>query len=404
MVDAYLPNAILTGANLYGALASGAQFYGSNARIDGSAILEDAEFNGANLSNLDLTQGQLLGANLSGAQLFNARFNKANLSPSVSNATNLSSANLQGADFTDAQLYGANLANAAVAINVPTTGNPNQGGVHLFSLPDSGDSTSLQQYITELNAASTKFSLNPQGDAPTLQKYVSALENNNPGLLKIPFLKQHPPIRLSASAQIETISPGSVWQIVDGQSSYTLWTDIDQNGNTELYAAPSLIKTRAAFQQNEITLRWQASASIDKAGQQWLIDNDSENPQNSSTGYVRFLLMLDSGVLDVYGTAVRVERLGDNNQLQIDTETCNVTVLTVSNMNGETTCPNGSTLSVNQSKSGENWDERWLRASAPPLPPTCVPTDYSWCPPTSQADKQDQATSSGMDLKKKEFY
>ena len=137
-----------------------------------------------------------------------------------------------------------------------------------------------------------------------------------------------------------------------------------------------------------MSLRWQASASIDKANQQWLIDNDSENPQNFSLGYVRFILKLDNGVLDVYGTAVRIERLGDKNQLEIATETCNVTVLTVTNMNGETICPNGTKLSTNQNTAGVQWDERWLRASAPPAPPTCVPTNNSWCPQTqTRAEK-----------------
>ena len=295
---------------------------------------------------------------------------------------------MQGADFTDAQLYGTNLANAAVAINVPTTGNPNQGGVYLFSLPYKGDTHTAQQYLAELNAASSKFSLNPNGDAPTLQKYVTALETNNLGTLKIPFLEQHPPIHLSANAQIKTITGGSVWQIVDGQMRYSLWTDIDQSGNTELYAAPSLTNMQAAFHQNGITLRWQASAAIDKAGQQWLIDNDSQNPQNFSLGYVRFILKLDNSVLDVYGTAVRIERLGDKNQLQIDTENCNVTKLTMSNMNGKTICPNGVKLSTNQSRGGVTWDVKWLRASTPPRPPTCVPTDNSWCPATPSPDTQ----------------
>ena len=228
LVNAYLPNATLTGANLYGVLANGVQFYGSGARIDGSAILEEAELNNANLSNLNLTQAELLGTNLSSSYLFNAKFNKANLTPSANGvATNLSNSNLQGADFTDAQLYSANMTNAAVAVSTPTTANPNQGGVYLFSLPATGDTVSLQQYTSELNAAASKFSLNPHGDAPTLQKYVTALETNNPGTLKIPFLEQHPPIVLSANAQIETIAGGSVWQIVDATESYTLWTDID---------------------------------------------------------------------------------------------------------------------------------------------------------------------------------
>ena len=75
---AYMPNAILTGANLYGASADHIQFYGSSAKIDGSAILEEAQLNDSNLSNLNLTQAQLLGTNLSGSYLFNAKFNKAN--------------------------------------------------------------------------------------------------------------------------------------------------------------------------------------------------------------------------------------------------------------------------------------------------------------------------------------
>ncbi len=381
LVDAYMPDAVLTGANLYGVLASGAQFYGSKARIDGSAILERVEFNGANLSNLNLTQANLYGANLSGAQLFNARFNKADLSPSADGvAANLSQANLQGADFTDALLYGANLANAAVAVEAPTKGNPKQGGVWLFSLPYAGDKTTLQQYSAELNAAATRFSLNPDGDAATLQKYVTALKTNDLAPLKLAFLKQQPPIPLSANAQIETVEAGTVWQIVDGTSTYTLWEGLDQNGNTELYAAPSMTSTRAAFQQNDLTLRWQASAAVDTAGQQWLVDNDSENPQNFSTGYVKFILKLNGGALEVYGTAVRIERLGDDHKLQMDTETCNVTVLAAGNMNGETVCPNGAKLSTNQAQGGKSWDVNWLRASAPPAPPTCVPTDYSWCP------------------------
>jgi uncharacterized protein YjbI with pentapeptide repeats len=380
LVHAYMPDAVLTGANLYGVLASGAQFYGSNARLDGSAILEGVEFIDANLSNLNLTQANLLGAILSGAQLFNAKFNKANLGPSASAVANLSDANLQGADFTDAQLYGANLSNAAVAVKVPTRAIPSQGGVYLFSLPYATDTKTLQQYTAELNAAASKFSLNPGGDQAKLEQYVSALKANNLAPLKSAFLSHQPPIILSDNAQIQTVEVGDIWQIVDGAQSYTLWTDPDQ---TELYAAPSLTKTHAAFHHNTHDLRWQASVAVDTAGQQWLLDNDSENPQNFSPGYVKFIVQLNGSVLDVYGTAVRIERLVDDNQLQPDTETCNLTAIAVTNMNSETICPNGTALGVNQNTGGVQWDTKWLRAASPPKPPTCVPTDYSWCPVTA---------------------
>ena len=386
LTDAYMPDAVLTGANLYGVLASRVQFYGAAARVDSFAILECAEFNDANLSSLNLTQANLFGANLSGAQLFNAKFNGAKLSPSANNvATNLTGANLQGADFTSAQLDWANLENAAVAIKVPTKATPDQGGVYLFSLPySSKDVYWAGDYINELNAAATSlFSLNPDGDAATLQKYVIALQTNNLSVLKVPFI-QHK-ITLSAAAQIETV-PGeaTVWQIVDGRNSYTLWEALDEDGNTELYAALSLTITRTAFQvSSSMPLRWQATVAVDAPGQQWLLDNDSENPKNFSTGYVRFILTLDQSgrALNVYGAAVRVERLGDKQQLQMDTETCNVTALAVTNMNPQTICPNGT--KVSDQASAETW-EMWLRAPKLPAPPTCVPTDYYWCPPAAK--------------------
>jgi uncharacterized protein YjbI with pentapeptide repeats len=389
LVNAYMPDAILTGANLYGITANNIQFYGTKAKIDGSAILEEAKLNSSNLSTVNFTQAQLMGANLSNSHLFNARFNKANLTPSATGgATDLSNANLQGADFTDAQLYGANLTNAAVAIKVPTKANPKQGGVYLFSLPYNGDTNTLQQYITELNDAATVFSLNPGGDDATLQKYLTALKTNNVGTLRLAFLRHQPPITLSNNAQIQTIEVGAVWQIVDGTASYTLWTDADEEGKTELYAAPSLTKMRAAFKRSSMTLRWQASASIDAAGQQWLLDNDSENPQNFSTGYVKFILKLNGNVLDVYGTALRIMRLSDHSQEEFDTEACQVTLLTQTNMNADTVCPNGATLSVNQSRSGESWNEKWLHATVPPQPPACVPTDFNWCPPPAKKEKK----------------
>jgi uncharacterized protein YjbI with pentapeptide repeats len=389
LVNAYMPDAILTGANLFGITANNIQFYGSKAKIDGSAILEEAKLNSSNLSTVNFTQAQLMGANLSNSHLFNARFNKANLSPSADGgATDLSNANLQGADFTDAQLYGANLTNAAVAIKVATKANPKQGGVYLFSLPYNGDTNILQQYITELNDAATVFSLNPSGDDATLQKYLTALKTNDIATLRLAFLRHQPPIRLSNNAQIQTIEVGAVWQIVDGTASYTLWTDTDEDGKTELYAAPSLTRMRAAFKRSSMTLRWQASASIDAAGQQWLLDNDSENPQNFSTGYVKFILKLNGNMLDLYGTALRIIRLSDHNQDEFDTEACQVTLLTQTNMNADTVCPNGATLKVNQSRSGESWNEKWLRATVPPRPPDCVPTDFNWCPPPAKKEKK----------------
>jgi uncharacterized protein YjbI with pentapeptide repeats len=383
LVNAYMPDAILTGANLFGITANDIQFYGSNAKLDGSAILEDAKFNNSNLSTVNFTQAQLRGANLSNCHLFNAKFNKANLSPSASGSVaDLSNANLQGADFTGAQLYGANLTNAAVAIPVPTKVIPKQGGVYLFSLPYNGDTATVDQYTTELGAeALSFFSLNPGGEAAALQQYLTALKTNNLTPLKIAFVKHK--ITLSADAKIQVVEADSVWQIVDGTHSYTLWTDPNEKGDTELYAGQTLTITKAGFKHRNMTLRWQASAKIDIAGQQWLIDNDSENPKNFLTGYVRFIVQKNGNVLDVYGTALRILRLGDQGHQEYHTENCGTTILTQANMDADTICPNGAMLSVNQSRGGKIWDTLWMRAATPPKPPDCVPTDYNYCPPST---------------------
>jgi len=71
----------------------------------------------------------------------------------------------------------------------------------------------------------------------------------------------------------------------------------------------------------------------------------------------------------------------------MDTETCNLTAVAVTNMNSQTICPNGTALGVNQ-QGGEKWDQLWLHAATPPKPPTCVPTDYNWCQPSSVAMKK----------------
>lgn len=397
LVNAYMPDAILAQANLYAVIATGAQFYGSKASVT-DAILEKVEFNNANLSTVNFTKAQLRGANLSNSQLFNAKFNNANLSPSADGvAANLSNTNLQGADFTDAQLYGANLANAAVAINVSTKAVQKQGGVYLFSLPGKTDTATLAQYVAELTAAAKTFMLPYTVDTTTLDNYKAALKANNIAPLKTAFLKQKPPIVLTQAAAITTIEVDSVWQIVDGTHSYTLWIDIDPEvddpdkdpyGGNRLFIAPSLIVTQAGFKESHMTLRWQATVTVDSANQQWLIDNDSENPKNPSTGYMRFIVTLKDSALEVYGSALRILRLGDHQQEEFDTETCQVTKLSQNNMSEDTVCPNGHPLVVNQSKSGKTWDNLWLRAAALPKPPVCVPTDFRFCDATPKKKKK----------------
>jgi Uncharacterized low-complexity proteins len=391
---AYLPGANLNGASLYGATADHIQFYGSGARLDNTAVLELAKLNDSNLSKVNFADAQLLGANLSNSHLFNAQFNRAHLTPTVNGSiADLTGANLQGADFTDAHLDGADLTNAAVAIDV-SPDQISQGGVYLFSLPYNGDTNTATQYVNELNAAAKQFTLPYQNDTNTLQDYVAALNAGQISDFINAFLLQQPFIVLSNSAQIEKVQDAdNVWQIVDQPTTYNLWTEVtgqdaQSHDITTLFVEPSLPKLQSAFSKNNYKLRWQAGVTVQTAGSQWLVDNDSENPANTDTGYVKFIIKLNGSELDVYGASLRITRMGANNQMVFDTETCKVTTLAATNMSGDTICPNGTKLSVNQSRSGVNWDDKWLRASALPSPPTCVPTDNSWCSPPQHGTSQ----------------
>jgi uncharacterized protein YjbI with pentapeptide repeats len=89
-----LQQAVKTGANLYG------------ANLDG-ANLTRANLYGANLDGANLTRANLDGANLYGANLYGANLYGANLT-----RANLYGANLDGANLTRANLYGANLDGA----------------------------------------------------------------------------------------------------------------------------------------------------------------------------------------------------------------------------------------------------------------------------------------------------
>ncbi|WP_036771027.1 pentapeptide repeat-containing protein [Photorhabdus australis] len=132
LANTFMPNAILTGANLYAVDMSGAHWYGSNARAD-NANLEQVNLSNANLATMNFTQARLYGANLSYANLVNTDFSKAMLELTQGlKPASLAFASIQGTIFTEAKLTGANLTNGAVALPFEEAGKK-LTGVPLFS-------------------------------------------------------------------------------------------------------------------------------------------------------------------------------------------------------------------------------------------------------------------------------
>ncbi|MBQ4773887.1 hypothetical protein F9U44_20505 [Pectobacterium versatile] len=145
LANVFMPNAILTNANLYAVDMSGAHWYGSTARAD-NANLEQVNLSNANLATMDFTQARLYGANLSYANLVNTVFRKAILSPTQGQKpSSLAFASMQGADFGEAKLGGANLTNAAVSLDLTVAGQTSVG-TPIFTL-DSSLRTTLNSAV-----------------------------------------------------------------------------------------------------------------------------------------------------------------------------------------------------------------------------------------------------------------
>lgn len=391
LTGAYMPGASLVDANLYGVSAAHVSLYGSEVHLDG-AILDNCVLPRANLGASSVIVKALYEVDLSDANLINATLKGADLTGGVT----LSYANLQGTDFTNTEMNGVNLANAAVAIDLA----PSIAGVYLFGLgPADPD---YQPALAELQAGISQVNIAP--DPATIPQYITYLNDGDLADLRAAF--QQAGVTFSSQARIEPTGDTAAWQVIDATppGTYTVWHGFDDLGAEGLLARPSLPVLRQVFQANPAvagTLRWQASLSPGPAAGQWIIDNDSENPKNLQLGYATLLAAKDpDGSLAFYGTTLRIQQLGDGNQLQIRTVSYTATVLCPEDNRGgqqchddgstsffgpDTVCPNTRTVSQNQGSSNPVPWAMMLRAPAPPAPPTCVPSPYADCPQASAA-------------------
>ena len=115
-------------------------------------------------------------------------------------------------------------------------------------------------------------------------------------------------------------------------------------------------------------------------GDQWIVDNGSDDPDNEQLGYVTLFAIKQNSQLSFYGTVLRIEQLGDGNKLQYATLTLAGTTLSMDDFSKASSvrCPNGKTFRENQ-REVVPWSEM-LRTKNPAEPPTCVPTSNNDCP------------------------
>ena len=109
-------------------------------KIEPGAQLAEADLSGANLTNANLVSADLRDANLEGANLTNAKLVSADLRGTNLKYTNLLNAKLVSADLRGANLEGANLTNAKLVsadlrgTNLPNEdwGDPGKSYTHWF--------------------------------------------------------------------------------------------------------------------------------------------------------------------------------------------------------------------------------------------------------------------------------
>jgi hypothetical protein len=310
----------------------------------------------------------------------------------------LAYANLQGTVFTGALMNTAILTNAAIAVSL----GAGTAGVYLFGVHPSDPA--YQAVLAELQAAVNQIELAPGAQPSTLQHYVDDLNRGDLTDVRPLFVQNG--VTFSQQATIAPTSDPAAWQVLDATppGTYTVWLGFDDLGDEALLARPSLPTLQQVFARYASvagTLRWQAGVSAGTAANQWLLDNDSENPKNLQLGYATMLVNQDSdGSLAFYGTTLRIEQLGDDNQLQIRIMSYGPTILCPVDNNGvqqcnadgsgsifgpDTICPNGRTLRQNQNSIPTVPWAQMLRALPPPSPPACVPSPYGDCPQVSAA-------------------
>jgi uncharacterized protein YjbI with pentapeptide repeats len=448
LTNAYMRDAVLTSANMFNVRASGVQLYGK-AKLDGQVILEGAQFDSANLSDVNLKQARLEGVNFGHATLTGAQFDGAWLTTdSRGGQASFANANLQGATFTDAHLADAIFTDAAVAV-ARTEGSTQVDGVWLFS------SKSPATLVAQLTAATKQLSLDvslapqlvqgPVSDGVraafqkkgvtlakdalvTLQdtgplwtitdgtktyrvfeacdkaQFVPALGVNKGTGLTVAFtiplylesaLKNGPvaeSVRKAFAAAGTPLDPGATvtagtmstdWQIVDSTASYDVWLGLNLDCALTITARRSIPAVMDFFANHSLPLGHRATVAA-AGDNRWAVDNDSDNPFNPVTNYIKCNLSMasPSAPLDVYGSMLRVQRVGPDGSLTFVNIAIRLTKLGQAELAPSTVCPNSNRTKVNI---GDKLPfKQWMRARELPKPPWCIPSADGafYCPPS----------------------
>jgi uncharacterized phage-associated protein len=179
-------------ADLSGADLSDAKLYRANLP---GANLSDANLYGANLSGTDLSGADLSDANLSCANLSCADLSDANLS-----CANLSCANLYGADLSGANLSGANLSGAdlyGANLSCADLSGANLSGADLRCMGNMNNIKTIQADIWQVGYTHDTLQIDCQRHLIAKWKTFSDKEIRRMGPQMLPWWKIWKPILMN---------------------------------------------------------------------------------------------------------------------------------------------------------------------------------------------------------------
>jgi uncharacterized protein YjbI with pentapeptide repeats len=290
---------------------------------------------------------------------------------SSANAAVLSSAYMPNAILTGANLYAVNMA-----------------GASWYGANAKADNADLEE-ADFANANLATMNLTQANMYGCTLDFANLVNTKLPGAILTPAANLKQASFVGASLQGADFTDAQLADAVLTNAAVSLegsgvpLFELDTSFSTDLDNKNISDDLSKVFTENGYELLDAASVNVITQGQQWIIDNNSSDPNQLHPGYAEFVIIKQTdntniSWLQVYGSSLWIVRTGDNHKMEQIQVAFGPTKLTPDVMNENTTGPCGQRLKMFQ-KQYITW-EQFMTANIPPAPPECIPSPTRWCP------------------------
>jgi uncharacterized protein YjbI with pentapeptide repeats len=190
-------------------------------------------------------------------------------------------------------------------------------------------------------------------------------------------------VQLGTGAAVTAGTMPTDWQVVDSTASFDVWLGLNLDCALSITARRAIPAVMDFFANHSLPLGRRATVAA-AGDSRFAVDNDSNNPFNPVTNYIKCNLSIatPATALDVYGSMLRVQRVGPGGSQTFVNIAVGLTKLSQAQLQSSTICPNSNRAKVNI---GDKIPfKQWMRARELPKPPWCVPSADGafYCPPS----------------------